>query len=556
MSREIDCLLVGYNELNFKTYESIIRGMGEETGNYRDLGFSFIWLNGEPHCVPDVFNKFYCKENSIKPVMFGETFNAAIAYLCTYLKQRKFSYDFVNTFQDQKSVLKKKLTEDNLLLVGISTTFYFTPFPIMEIVKFIREHNPDVKIVVGGPYVTTQTRVLQSDSELSALMESIGADYYINSSQGEATLVNLIDSLKHGLPVGNVKNVYYKNGRNYIYTGTEIEDNKLEENTVNWDLFREFAGEHAIVRTSISCPFSCSFCGFPEHAGEYQYIGAEVLEKELNQLNNIESIKYINFVDDTFNVPIKRFKEILGMIIKNNYKFQWTSHFRCQFADEETVKLMKESGCIAVYMGLESGNDIILKNMNKGVTVDKYRRGLALLKKYDITTAGSFIVGFPGETVDTVEDTMNLINEGMLDFFRAHVWYLWQITPIWRKRDKFGIEGANYDWKHKKMDWKTACDLVENMVLSIDKSIWVPQHNFDFENIVHLLSRGMDLNAVKRFLKAFNTGLRERLADKTKRNVSEAVLNQIKNSCNYNGRYCDKVDKNMLYQKYEANFSI
>jgi radical SAM superfamily enzyme YgiQ (UPF0313 family) len=72
------------------------------------------------------------------------------------------------------------------------------------------------------------------------------------------------------------------------------------------------------------------------------------------------------------------------MMIKNKYEFKWNSFFRCQFADREVVELMKESGCEGVFMGIESGSDKILENMNKASRIEKYYEGIALLKEYDI----------------------------------------------------------------------------------------------------------------------------------------------------------------------------
>jgi hypothetical protein len=110
----------------------------------------------------------------------------------------------------------------------------------------------------------------------------------------------------------------YKTGGGYISTPIVQEFNKLSENMVNWGLFADRVGDFVNVRTAISCPFSCAFCGVPEHAGAYQTAGVEVIEKELNQLNKPGSIKSVHFIEDTFNIPGERFKKILKMMKKIN----------------------------------------------------------------------------------------------------------------------------------------------------------------------------------------------------------------------------------------------
>ena len=155
-----------------------------------------------------------------------------------------------------------------------------------------------------------------------------------------------------------------KNGE-YKYTPVIREDNNLENNIVDWKLFSDRIRRGVSVRTSQSCPFSCKFCNFHVMEGKYSCISVEAIEKELNTLKGIDRVKCINFVDDTFNIPKERFKKVLQMMIRNDYCFKWFSYVRCQYLDEEIVALMKESKCIGVYLGIESGNQFMLDNMNK-----------------------------------------------------------------------------------------------------------------------------------------------------------------------------------------------
>jgi len=363
-------------------------------------------------------------------------------------------------------------------------------------------------------------------------LKSIDADFFVNSSQGEAALVNIIRASKMNTPLGRIHNIFYKTA--YGYTATEIskENNQLSHNKVNWDLFSGDIREFINVRTAISCPFSCAFCSFPDHAGDYQMMGVNDVEWELNLIDKIKTVKHVHFIDDTFNVPQKRFKEILRMMIKNNYKFKWYSHFRCQFADRETVELMKQSGCEGVFLGIESGNNKILKNMNKAVTVEKYLKGSQLLKQCGILTYGSFIIGFPGETRETIQDTIEFIQTSGLDFFRAQLWYCVPNAPIFQKKSQYKIKGESFEWSHLTMDSQEASDFVEKIFLSIENPVWVPQYNFEYDALFHLVHRGMPLERVNAFLKAFNTGIKEKLKDPSAKEVSFVTIRKIKDACN------------------------
>jgi radical SAM PhpK family P-methyltransferase len=532
MSAMIDCLIIGHNEMDFREYEQTIRQTDKNSGAYRDLNMNFLCYNKRPYHATEVFNLF-CRgdrpqESPIPPLALADTFSATIAYLGTYLDKHGFTFDYVHSFQGEKEKLAEKLKRENILTIAITTTLYVSFFPIVEIIEFARKYNDRIKIIVGGPFVSTKVRMLAA-GELNYLFETMGADFYINSSQGEATLVKLLHALKGRGAVDRLNNIHYKTAGGYAAAPVIRENNRLSENIVNWELFSGDLGEYASVRTAVSCPFSCAFCGFPEHAGAYQTVGVEKVEQELNRLAKTGKIVSVNFIDDTFNIPASRYKDILRMIIKNGYRFKWHSYFRCQFADAEMVELMKASGCEGVFLGLESGSGQILKNMNKGVKLSEYYKGIELLKENGIVTYGNFIIGFPGETGQTVSETIEFIKKSGLDFYRAQSWYCEPITPIWKQRDKYRIEGESFEWAHATMNSREAAGLVEEILLNIADTVWVPQYNFDFENIWHLRHRGISMESVVNFLEAFKSGLVEKLTGHGREEMSFDVIKRLKN---------------------------
>jgi len=551
IEKVIDCFLVGHNEVDFAEHEKRIRTQGLQSGAYRDLNLNFINYRGRPCTASQIPNT---------PITSSTVFSAAVAYLGTYLHRDRFSFDYIDSFQEEKDYFAQALTQGNILTVAVTTTLYVDVFPLLEIVEFIKKFNSTAKIVVGGPFILSQVRSLQPE-QLQYLFQLIGADYYVYSSQGEYALTRILQTLKTGKQVqpGTIKNVYVKTGNGYIEPPIEPENNSLAENTVDWDLFSPRVGQNIAVRTAISCPFSCSFCGYPEYAGKYQTIPVDAIEKELLLAKEIQSVRHVNFVDDTFNVTVNRFKDILRMIIKNKFSFRWHSYFRCQFADEETVQLMKESGCEGVFLGLEAGSDTILKNMNKAADVQAYHRGIQLLKKYGIVTFGSFITGFPGETPQTVEETLQFIRSSGLDFFRVQLWFLDSTSPIARKKEAFGLEGANFQWAHNTMDAKTAADWVDHIFLSVNDPVWLPQYSFNLQGIFHLIDKGIGLDDVKIFLRSFNNSIREKLlhpseagSQGTSREIIDAftVLNNKMQTQNPEPVVSDTLGK------YEADFDL
>ncbi|PYX77907.1 MAG: PhpK family radical SAM P-methyltransferase, partial [Acidobacteria bacterium] len=163
-----------------------------------------------------------------------------------------------------------------------------------------------------------------------------------------------------------------------------------------------------------------------------------------NSLRELGNVTTLTFIDDTFNVPKARFKEILRMMIRNKYEFKWNCLYRSDHGDEEAIELMGRAGCEGVFLGVESGSDRMLEKMNKSARRKDYLKAIPLLRNAGISTYASLIIGFPGETYDTVQETISLVEEAQPEYFRAQLWYCDPVTPIWKKREEFGIRGSGF----------------------------------------------------------------------------------------------------------------
>ena len=429
----------------------------------------------------------------------GDIPNLAAAYLTNFLQKRNFGAKYINLFQQEKEKLIGYLAQEPLC-VAITTTFYVVNLPLDEMIEFIRKHNPRVKIVVGGPLIANHTRNYHGN-ELVATLNDIGADFYINEGQGELTLSQLVGCLKNGGELADVPNLIYFEEGTLCRTKVIPEVNSLNEEFIDWRTFPdEVLGPTIQTRTARSCAFNCSFCNYPARAGKLTLGDIATIELELNSMRALGDVKNVVFIDDTFNVPLPRFKDICRMMIKNDYQFNWFSYFRCSNSDEEAIELMAQSGCKGVFLGIESGSPTILKNMTKAASPEKYVEGMRMLHQHNILTFGSFIIGFPGETEETVQETIDFIKETKPTYWRAQNWYCEPGTPVDRRRAEFGITGEGFVWSHNTMDSLTAMDHIDRMFLSIDESIWLPQWSFDFWIIPYLLGRGISLEQFREFM--------------------------------------------------------
>jgi radical SAM PhpK family P-methyltransferase len=533
MRPDLDCLVIGYYEPPFEEYEAAIRRFGERSVAYRDLRFSFVSVDEHELNYVDLLNHVYERGHGIPESGRRETFlsgdipNLAAVYLCSFLRRRELSADYINLFAYERDRLIECLAKKPLC-VAITTTFYVLSAPVIDIVNCIRRHDPTVKIVVGGPLIANYFRQRQNDTltirgskmanqdSLRSALEDIGADVYVNESQGEFTLTQIVMALKNGTPLAQVANIAYWDGGELRITRAEHENNLLDDNLIDWSgLDDGRIGATVQTRTARSCAFNCAFCNYPTRAGKLALASIAAVERELDSIRALGTVKNVVFIDDTFNVPLNRFKEICRLMIDRRYEFNWFSYLRCSNVDDEAIALAAESGCKGVFLGIESGSPQILKNMNKAATIEKYAHGIAKLREHRILTFASFIVGFPGETWETVEETIAFIQRHLPDYYRAQVWYSEPGTPIDRERARYGIEGHGFLWRHATMDSTTAMSHIEEMFLRVKASQWLPQWSFDFWIIPYLLGRGITLDQFREFMVGANALLRLEFSGKT-----------------------------------------
>ncbi|GCE02651.1 tRNA-2-methylthio-N(6)-dimethylallyladenosine synthase [Embleya hyalina] len=430
----------------------------------------------------------------------GEVPNLAAIYLTNFLLRRGLTADHVSLFTPERDRIARILADRDPRTAAITTTFHLTPAPVIEIVRFVRAHHPETTIIVGGPLVDNLTTATADPEALSDLFDLMDADVYVRESQGEATLLRAVAALREGHSLADTPNLYLRRSDGFAFTRAQPEANSLDEVAIDWSLFSDAElGATVQTRTARSCAFKCSFCDFPARAGALALADITTVEAELRALSD-RGVRNIVFIDDTFNVPPKRFTELLKMMVRNDFDFGWYSFFRCSSTrDEETFDLMAQSGCRAVFLGIESASDSILKLMNKSAKSAQYRHGIEQLKARGITTFASFVVGFPGENADTVRETIDFLNTAAPTFFRAEPWWYNHRSPIHARAAELRIFGQGYDWRHASMDIHGACDARDAIFDSVTTSTWIPSYNFDFWALPYLVGKGMEIEQAVEF---------------------------------------------------------
>jgi radical SAM PhpK family P-methyltransferase len=497
----LDCLIIGHNDIEFRLVEENLKKTKHYSGAYADLKANSVNFHGRRITYMALLNEMVKKAVGEDPrFCLTEIPNLGAVILKSFLHRRGFNVEIINSFKSNRGQLTDLLSQSPNA-VAIMTTLYVSNDPIIEIVQFIKRHNPEVKIIVGGPHIFNLFANLERVT-LDFILKSIGADFYICDSQGELTLSLILGELrgdrKHDF--SNIPNLTYTFDNIVFHqTNRVIENNDLSESSADWSYFDPaYYAPTAQLRTARSCAFSCSFCKYPLMAGPLNLTSLERIENELDYLNEA-GVKNIIFIDDTFNVPLSRFKDICRLIIKKGYSFDWYSFFRCSNSDDEAFDLMAMSHCKGVFLGIESGDEKVLKGMNKFANVERYKYGIRKLKERGIITFASIIVGFPGETEESVKNTMEFLEEACPDFYRAELYYHYSDVPIHKQADVYGILGAGYSWKHNTMDWRRAAELVQMIYKTVRGPSVYPAYMFDFWSIPYLVGKGLSIDQIAGF---------------------------------------------------------
>jgi radical SAM superfamily enzyme YgiQ (UPF0313 family) len=217
-------------------------------------------------------------------------------------------------------------------------------------------------------------------------------------------------------------------------------------------------GPYTFIVTSRGCPAGCKYC--IKHVS-YQYSvrlrSPEKLHEEIQLLYNL-GVHHIHMYADLFTVNRDQVIELCQLLIEKGPKITWTANSRVDYVDEEMLTLMGKAGCNLISWGIESGNEMILKKAHKGYRMEQAYNALRWAKKAGIKNWGYFIIGLPGETVDTIQETIQFSKKLPLDIALFHVAAPYPGTPFFFEVVENGWFRSNVNWEEVDMDQATVLD--------------------------------------------------------------------------------------------------
>lgn len=317
----------------------------------------------------------------------------------------------------------------NLIIIDTSTA------SIEKDVKFAnkaKEKNPEAVIAMVGTHVTAVAD--------DVLKKTLSVDIAIRREY-DYTVTDIAKNLND---YSGVEGISYRDENGKIKHNKDRELIKdLNEIPFISPIYKKYlnirnyyfaAADYPMVMliSGRGCPNGCTFCVYPQtmFSRQYRFRSPKNVVRELKYIaEEMPEVKDVVFEDDTITADIDRIREMCNLIIKEKINIKWTCNSRVSngsvVVDIETLRLMKKAGCRLIVPGFESGNQKILDAMHKNITLEQSLEFMENAKKVDILVHGCFVFGFPGETKETMRETLEFakrLNPDSAQFYPAFVY--------------------------------------------------------------------------------------------------------------------------------------
>lgn len=281
---------------------------------------------------------------------------------------------------------------------------------IVKTSQEIKKMNSDVLNIVGGPHVTGTPE--------TSLFE--GIDYGI-IGEGEEALLELLNTLENKQDPRGIKNLVYRDSNNiFINKARPFIKNLNELPLPAWDLMTineyldpiYFEGPHLGIFTGRGCPYDCLFCASNvTWKGIVRLRSAENVMNEMRYIRNTLKVKNMLFFDDNFDSDKRRALSLCEHIIQEKLDIKYLAQIRADAISYELANALKLSGCQYVAIGVESGNEEMLKKIGKRETKEQIKKGVKILKEVGLPIIASYVIGLPGDTHQTIRETIEFAFE-------------------------------------------------------------------------------------------------------------------------------------------------
>lgn len=385
--------------------------------------------------------------------------NISLGYLASALLKGNNQVMLLDAVKENLSFRnwEEYLANNSFDVVGI---YVSTPSvgSVKEYIKIIKRVSKETIVVLGGPHPTFEPiETMQTFSE---------ADFAF-WGEGENGVLQLVEKLENN---GNlrpddykgIQNLIWRSGDEIICNPKQIIEDISELAFPAWDLIKPdqyptapngiFSKKRRIapIITTRGCPYPCGFCGASRAMGKkVRMRNLDGILEEITLLRDKFGIEEIHIMDDSFTQNRELVLNLCEKLMENNLNITWAhpAGIRLDTLDEELLRIMEKSGCYSLAVGIESGSQRVLDLMKKSLTLELVREKIALIKDVsNIRLTGFFIIGYPGETISEINQTIDFAKDLKLDRANFFNFSPFPGSEIYEKLKKSGqLNNLNYD---------------------------------------------------------------------------------------------------------------
>ena len=338
------------------------------------------------------------------------------------------------------------------------TLFTVAVWRAAEIAKKIKRVLPDLPIIVGGPHLSSMGR-----ETMERFLEFDIAVIH----EGELVLSEMLPRLDRGEDLFSVKGIIYRNNGLLVETPKGPIINELDDLPMPaWDLLPDFPdaylpaiydyprGPVATIAASRGCPFLCKFCDTSTFGARVRAYSPEAVFNMMKHLQETYGVRHIMFVDDLFIASRIRTLALCDLIISSGLDMTWSCAARVDTIKPDVLKRMKQAGCWEISFGLETGSNELLRKMEKAARVEKSEQAINWTHQANIRSKGLFMLGYPGETRETIEATKGFVRRLPMTTMNLTKFTPYPGSPIYRelygtniRKDHWQrMNGMNFVW--------------------------------------------------------------------------------------------------------------
>ena len=315
-------------------------------------------------------------------------------------------------------------------VVGISsmTNVYFSAMQTARLVK----EKIGCPVIIGGPHASVLPERTVQEPDVD----------FVVFGEGEEAMVELVEAIETGDSLDNIRGLCFKKRGEVVKNQPRALLDNLDalpfpaRHLLQLDRFplRAQNGDMMVtVITSRGCPYDCSYCFKGLFGRTYRRRSCENVIAELKTIVDTYGIKNFYFIDDLFTTDVKWLTRFVDSLVAENLPMRWQCLARVDRVSPALLEQMYLAGCREIHYGVESGNQSILQGINKGISLDTVRQAISWTKQAGIMTKGYFMVGLPGDTEETIRQTIEFALDLDLDDAMFSVTTPFPGTRLWQE---------------------------------------------------------------------------------------------------------------------------